>query len=321
MCRLLRILASDREVVFLQLFYFCFIAGYSYQQFTQFGIAKQLPTALVARDLDLFWSLVWESVKIFAVAWALVRIHFYVRARMPIAIRRVLTDALQERYARHLFAIQSSVGSSPGATKPDNVDQRICEDCEVLSRMLSLFATQFNAHVVECVVFSVALSATPLGSWAWTGLLLAFGLLSFLLTLFFVKQIAVYTYAADRREGDFRFAHGRLRKHAEAVAFFGAGAAEQRRVDESFTGMLYTTLQTLLRRIPLNILSSYTSHSQNDLVYIVLAAQVLYAPFGGSDGSNMTAAELNQNISLTVSYTSLVLGNIIRIFAELYNVS
>ena len=46
-------------------------------------------------------------------------------------------------------------------------------------------------------------------------------------------------------------------------------------------------------------------------MYLILALQLFYAPFGGSDGSTLSATELNTQVTLFTLYTQSALGGLL----------
>jgi ABC-type uncharacterized transport system fused permease/ATPase subunit len=61
-----------------------------------------------------------------------------------------------------------------------------------------------------------------------------------------MKPVVPVAFAANKREGNFRFAHARLREFSESVVFYNGQASEQARVNALFDD-LYTTLRQKIR--------------------------------------------------------------------------
>lgn len=82
-----------------------------------------------------------------------------------------------------------------------------------------------------------------------------YGILSILVNTWLAAPIAPATYEAERREGDFRFAHIRVREYSESVAFYGGEDKEatsaERLFDAAFDAkmrLIWVGLPVLLPR-------------------------------------------------------------------------
>lgn len=133
----------------------------------------------------------------------------------------------------------------------DNIDQRICGDVRSLTDTLSgvLFATEGLSYgvvsVIPTIVFSSAMLLLIKNGWFIVLLCVGYNVGIVAITKVLANPMARWTAAKERREGDFRFLHARIREFSESVSLFSAESKEKRVADYIFDS-LYFTYQQLL---------------------------------------------------------------------------
>lgn len=95
--------------------------------------------------------------------------------------------------------------------------------------------------------FSTILNVYFASSFGWFPLvtLLVVALSFIYITNALMRPVIPLAYAANKREGDLRFAHARIREFAESVVFYGGQDQECVNVDDRFS-VLYSTLKAKL---------------------------------------------------------------------------
>ena len=125
------------------------------------------------------------------------------------------------------------------------------------------------------------------------------------LTSKLMKPIIPLSYAANKREGDLRFAHARIREFAESVVFYGGQDQECHNVDERFS-VLYSTLKAKLwASLPTYMYSMLCNQLMGMIVYAFVTIE--YMCLGGFKGA--TAAATFGNFMAANTYISTTAGN------------
>ncbi|XP_077248712.1 ABC transporter D family member 1-like [Tasmannia lanceolata] len=156
----------------------------------------------------------------------------YLKSRLALGWRIRLTQHLLENYLRKNAFYK--VFQIPG--KNIDADQRITHDVEKLTADLSGLVTGLVKPSVDILWFTWRMKL--LTGRRGVAILYAYMLLGlgFLRTV--TPEFGDLASREQQLEGVFRFAHARLRTHAESIAFFGGGAREKAMVDSRFKELL-----------------------------------------------------------------------------------
>lgn len=103
-----------------------------------------------------------------------------------------------------------------------------------------------------------------------------------------MRPIVPVSFAANKREGNFRFAHARVREFSESVVFYNGQASELARVNTLFDD-LYTTLRLKIRvSFPTYFFSMFSQCLIGPILYGIMT--IYYVLLGGFRGDTATAS-------------------------------
>lgn len=173
----------------------------------------------------------------------------YLRKYVLIRWRTRLTDiALGKWLSGHAYWLLRQ-GLSP--TPLENPDQRIAEDCRLfvnglLNETIDLFSRVVGLFSYVALLWSLSTFALPLHFigmdmeipryLVWASFL--YVLVSSLMTHTLGWPLKDILFQQEKREADFRFALMQLRDNAAEVALIGGEAAERRRFDRRYAGVV-----------------------------------------------------------------------------------
>lgn len=120
----------------------------------------------------------------------------------------------------------------------DNPDERICEDAENFTTLLSSIYQQFTNSIVSIFYYSF-LCFKGIG-WQGPVFVYAYFTISSIISFFLTLPITKFWYKQEKKEGNFRFSHSTFRKNVESIAFYKGGMIE------------YTKNQKFLKKITIN---------------------------------------------------------------------
>ena len=210
--------------------------------------------------------------------------RIYVRQRLEIRWRRVLTGAFLERWIGPEAYDQMHLHGG----EIDNPDQRIAEDIRdfvssALGLSLSLLAAVATLVSFGGLLFSISSSwmiPWPGGERQVPGLLLwvAIGvaILSMWLTHQLGRRLVPINYDRFRYEADFRYGLVRFRDHTEEVALNRGEAVERLGAAARFRHVVDVFLQLIRAEFQLNVLTGSLSQL-NSLVPLLLGSQSYFA--------------------------------------------
>lgn len=255
-----------------------------------------LYNALVSEDWGLFMSVM---TRFFFLATAVLGIKIlrgFLRETGANLLRSRLTHRLHEMYFGS--PEEEDHFSAPPYYKVvfdyriDNPDQRIVADarefCTGLFDILVGGGTQGadSGGVIEAVA-SVALYTRQtylrtgwfgiISAYAWSGVVAA-------VTVFVINRTSPVLYTQERLEGDLRYAHGQLRRHAEEVAFLRGGPFEKHVVDTFLNAAINNRWVVITRHVWLNGLQYGFGYYISIVMYVTLAAAIRTKVFEGYAG-------------------------------------
>ncbi|KAL0050452.1 hypothetical protein WJX82_011470 [Trebouxia sp. C0006] len=130
--------------------------------------------------------------------------------------------------------------------KLDNPDQRIAQDTNIFCNALGSIAKVIAAAPFQVMYYTY---------WTYqitTGYVVlavyAFFLISLMLESLIIRPIARLVFEQERKEGDFRFAHMRLRSFLTEITLYRAGAAERIHLDHALQPVLANQLRLVMWR-------------------------------------------------------------------------
>lgn len=134
----------------------------------------------------------------------------------------------------------------------DNADQRLTTDIDQLTQLAGhLFFGGMTGSVSVIAIFFDSLLSLALGS-SLLGLAppilgVGYAIVAGAIVTILIIPVARSTFAVNKAQGDFRFAHSRLREYSEAVTFLQGQRVETERAESLFDAM-YVEMRRLFRR-------------------------------------------------------------------------
>jgi ABC-type uncharacterized transport system fused permease/ATPase subunit len=184
-------------------------------------LGRDFFNALAEKDADRFARQLVAYLGGFAVGVPVYVLRSYFQSRLALEWREGMTRSFMQRYMRDRSFYQ--LASGPIAV--DNPDQRIASDVRSFTdTCLSLALTLLNAGV-DLVSFSGILFGIYPPLFA---ALLIYALGGTAISLRVGRPLVALNFSQEAREADLRYSLVRVRENAEAVAFYGGEAAEER---------------------------------------------------------------------------------------------
>ena len=152
--------------------------------------------------------------------------------RLMMRMRTRLTKNLLGRFYSKL-AFYRMVSVDNAVADPE---QRLADDVDAFTESMSMVLTEVVAPTIDVTYFSISLLR-------YVGPLGLVGLWSYLVGSLLIYKVIIpdYKYFIEREkelQGKFKFVHGRVRMHAESIAFFGGGEREKQICNQRFDRLL-----------------------------------------------------------------------------------
>ncbi len=174
----------------------------------------------------------------------------YIEALLAIGFRTRLTQHIHKLYMSNKSFYRlatTNQPNKPSAGNLDHVDARISEDLRLFSTKLAhLYGHSFKP-ILE-FLFIIGVTIKDLGAWRPFALFASLGVINGVLKKL-GPNLSSMVAAEQASEGAFRHAHARVRQHAEAVAFLGGAAAEERILNASFLRLCSLRTWHALRKL------------------------------------------------------------------------
>ncbi|KAL4434207.1 hypothetical protein ABPG75_000648 [Micractinium tetrahymenae] len=186
----------------------------------------------------------------------------------------------------------------------DNPDQRIAADAAALCDDLAEVAKVAAAAPFKLLYYR----REPWLTWGylgWRGLatVYAFFWAAALVQRLAVAPVSRLVFRQERREGDLRFAHLRLREYAAEVAQYRSAPAERRQLDALLAAVLANQRRLVLVRTVLAACTRAVDYAGAMLNYVVVGAAV-FAGMAGNDGGETAQFVSNASFAtLALIYT------------------
>eukprot|EP01125_Pyxidicula_operculata_P018917 TRINITY_DN6788_c0_g1_i1.p1 TRINITY_DN6788_c0_g1~~TRINITY_DN6788_c0_g1_i1.p1 ORF type:complete len:1233 (-),score=208.85 TRINITY_DN6788_c0_g1_i1:50-3292(-) len=118
----------------------------------------------------------------------------------------------------------------------DNPDQRIVRDVEMMCVSLAKICT-LGTQALALLVY-VTYSFSTARGWKPVVVSYAISILFGISYLFLFKPLAKYVFMQDHVEGDFRYAHARIREFCESIAFYKGQDMERRNAEKTLENVI-----------------------------------------------------------------------------------
>lgn len=223
---------------------------------------RDFMTALEQRHATRFYLFAGVLAGIFATVTVGETLSFYAEQRLGLVWREWLTRRLLDRYlADRVFHRLT------GNQTIDNPDERITDDAKTFTTSsLSFIVLFLNSILTIVAFFGVLWSITP-----WLVLTaVAYSAVGSLGTILVGRRLVPLNNKQLQKEGDFRFALGRVREHAGSVAQLSGQSGEKGRL-LSRLGALVANFRDIIR-VTRNV--GFFTRGYNYLIQIIPAAVV-----------------------------------------------
>eukprot|EP00933_Yihiella_yeosuensis_P023425 TRINITY_DN18241_c1_g1_i1.p1 TRINITY_DN18241_c1_g1~~TRINITY_DN18241_c1_g1_i1.p1 ORF type:complete len:738 (+),score=121.02 TRINITY_DN18241_c1_g1_i1:120-2333(+) len=205
-------------------------------------VARDLTNALVKKEKDEAYSLLYIYGACFAVALPVRSLQFWVTARLAILWRQWLTGSLIDSYLGHRAYYELNPNDETN-TKVDNPDQRITDDAKYFTKeTLSFFVSIFDCLLTFVLNIMVLWSI----SHALTFSLFIYSGSATLLMLLSSRKLVTINKDQLRYEADFRYGLVHIRNNAEAIAFY-AGEEPEKKESDRRLGSVVTNYYRLIK--------------------------------------------------------------------------
>ena len=189
---------------------------------------------------NLFWKVLFKYtgyILIFATGFSVISYWgMTIRLRLRTKVTRLLHRKLFEKanVSNYLNSLTRKV---------DNVDQRVAADVEQATLLLfvAVMGDGVDQTGIVAPFFSVALSLGALGKLpSFTPVLyvVAWTLITFMLSIVFYPMIGKRTFKQQMLEGAFRFVHTRVKEFAESITFYQGIGVEKESSNAAFSMIL-----------------------------------------------------------------------------------
>nr|XP_046913246.1 lysosomal cobalamin transporter ABCD4-like [Dermatophagoides farinae]XP_046913247.1 lysosomal cobalamin transporter ABCD4-like [Dermatophagoides farinae] len=196
----------------------------------------------------------------------------------------------------------------------DNVDQRITQDVDRMFQMLSIIVPELLVWPF-IVVFYWYKSQIKTG---WLGPIscLMLFVIGSGINLFLINRVSHYVYQQERREGDFRFQHVRIRNNAESIAFISGEMAEHRKCYSLLDALITVQYRLIFRKFLLLFTTNLSDYFGSILSFIAIAV-----PLFAGHYDNLTPQELSKLISANAFVTIYLINCFTRLIDLSQNLS
>lgn len=207
-------------------------------------------------------------------------------------------------------------------------DQRIAQDVDNFSTTLSQVVSSIvTAPVSLCYYFykvPVMLQTTyRLQNWVMIGWFAPFAITLFFLVGYLINKLIMgpimrLVFYQEKLEGDFRFAHVRVRNWAESIALYGGGEVEKQYTESTFKELLSNKMRILKRQWTLNsntrqllflnalATTNAFTYAGSILNYFVVAIPVLFVPTNIQPDSYYVIKGSFNSIMLIAAFSALM---------------
>jgi putative ATP-binding cassette transporter len=193
-------------------------------------VGRDFMSALAERRTAQFYALAGALAGVFAVSTLVEVFARYAEQWLGLKWRDWLTRQLFDRYLANRTYLRLA-----GRHDIDNPDQRISEDVRTFTETaLSIFVLAVNGVMTLAAFSGVLWSISP---WLFAAAV-GYALAGSLGTVLLGRRLVGLNNRQFQREADLRFALGRVREHAEALAQTGGEAGQKSRLRQHLAGVV-----------------------------------------------------------------------------------
>lgn len=220
-------------------------------------VAPQVFQSLVVKDWAKFDGLVVLGIALTSLVAGLSALTTWVGKVLALYWYRALVEDAHAMYFdnRTAYAVNQL---APGL---DNVDQRLCADALQMTTLFGGILFGLGSNSIFSQVVGLVLTVSSAAKFGWLPIVSTFlyGGVLIGVTYCLMAPIVPWTYAKNHREGDFRFAHARIREFSESITFY-RGQDKEFNTSERIWSQLYTTYRTLIwKQFPVNTFNKFTT--------------------------------------------------------------
>lgn len=132
----------------------------------------------------------------------------------------------------------------------DNPDQRITQDVDY-------FSTTFSSVLSSCISAPLIIGwytyqTVTIIAWFIPLLISGYFFLGYFINKLIMSPIVKMVFRQEQLEGDFRYAHARVRTWAESIALYGGGERERLDTEKTFAELLKNKMRIMKWQYSLN---------------------------------------------------------------------
>jgi ATP-binding cassette, subfamily D (ALD), member 4 len=275
--------------------------------------------SLVDRDYDAFMSVLWVALGVVCASGVLLALTEFVQGALAWRWRRELCVSLQREYFIGAlfyrivsFRLPSGEDGEGDEEYCDNPDQRITQDVDKWAQSLGL-VLQGAVSSPLVVAFYIWTSGVLVG-WFAPLLITLYFFTGYAVSKFIMDSLSAIVFRQERLEGDFRFAHVRVRTCAESIALYGGEDREHEFTDGRLHLALRNQLRLLMWQLLLGATSNVFTYGGSVLNYFVVGVAVFYIP-------NLASAEAADPTPDFIGRATFACIMLVQGYSQLLNVT
>eukprot|EP01116_Phalansterium_solitarium_P001035 TRINITY_DN1083_c1_g1_i1.p1 TRINITY_DN1083_c1_g1~~TRINITY_DN1083_c1_g1_i1.p1 ORF type:complete len:746 (-),score=329.70 TRINITY_DN1083_c1_g1_i1:108-2345(-) len=230
-------------------------------------------------------AVVWRALCVFALSAVLDAAVKATAAMLAWQWRAALCRRLHGAYFASMAYFELAVVRR---AQLDNPDQRITQDVDNFCTTLSTMA-QSCVTAPLVIVYYTYLAATSI-AWYAPVIVVGYFALGLVLTKLLMSTVVRLVVRQERLEGDYRYAHVRVRTQAESIALYDGGCRERLIADGRLETLLGTLRQLIWWRLALTLASNGVNYLGSVLTYCIVALPLLLSAASGPPPADLTAS-------------------------------
>ncbi|XP_049849115.1 ABC transporter D family member 2-like isoform X1 [Schistocerca gregaria] len=231
---------------------------------------------------------------------------------LALRFRKRLTTYAHEKYLNSLTFRRTILDRSI-----DGIDQRISQDIDQLSKVISEFYPSTFKPLVDVALFTHKLT-TSVG-YEGAAMICIYYMFSGFILRRWLPDFAFMTSKQQELEGNFRYYHTRLLMHAEEIAFYRGWNRERKLINDTFDRYYRHCMGFLVSQAVIDVFDSWLVKYGATLVgYLVVAIPVfggVIASRGGDQVSLLTESYV-QNTQILINLSQSI-GQVVLLYKRL----